>query len=56
MTQEVDTIATDTQTPAPRRDSDLLGVAYLATAGVVTIAWIGSLIWGGVALVIRLIP
>jgi hypothetical protein len=56
MNQEVNTAATDTQRPAPRPGSDLLGVAYLATAGVVMTAWIGGLIWGGVALVIWLLP
>jgi hypothetical protein len=55
MTQEVNTAATDTQRLASRRGSDLLGVAYLATAGVVMTAWIGSLIWGGVALVVWLL-
>lgn len=54
MTPEVNAAATDMQTP-PRRGSDLLGVAYLATASVVMTAWIGGLIWGGVALVIWLI-
>ncbi|WOH55124.1 hypothetical protein [Bradyrhizobium sp. BWC-3-1] len=41
--------------PGSRRGTDLLGVAFLATAGVVTTAWIGGLIWGGAALVIWLI-
>ena len=56
MNQEVNSVAIDTQTPAPRRGSDLLGVAFLATAGVVMTAWIGGLIWGGAAMVIWLIP
>jgi hypothetical protein len=56
MNQEVNTAAIDTQAPAPREGPDLLGVAFLATAGVVTTAWIGGLIWGGAALVIWLIP
>jgi hypothetical protein len=56
MNQEVNSAAIDTQAPAPRGGTDLLGVAFLATAGVVTTAWIGGLIWGGAALVIWLIP
>ena len=55
MNPEANT-AVDTQTPAPRRSSDLLGVAFLATAGVVMTAWIGGLIWRGAALVMWLIP
>ena len=47
------TNAADAQTPRPSRD--LLGVAYLATIGVVMVAWIGGLIWAGVAVVSWLI-
>ncbi|WP_409192523.1 hypothetical protein [Bradyrhizobium sp. RDM4] len=53
MTHDVNTAATDTQ--MSHRGSDLLGVVYLATAGVAMTAWIGGLIWGGAALVIWLI-
>jgi hypothetical protein len=56
MNPEVNTAAVDTQTPAPRRGSELVGVAFLATAGVVMTTWIGGLIWGGVALVVWLLP
>ncbi|WOH56104.1 hypothetical protein [Bradyrhizobium sp. BWC-3-1] len=55
MNQEVNTAAIDTQTPAPRQGSDLLGGAFLATAGVIMTAWIGGLIWGAAALVIWVI-
>lgn len=52
MNPEVNAAAIDTQTPAPPRGSDLLGVTFLATAAVFMTAWIGGPIWGGAALVI----
>ncbi|MCP3469933.1 hypothetical protein NLM33_06270 [Bradyrhizobium sp. CCGUVB1N3] len=55
MTHEAEAAATDADAQAPRRSRDLLGVAYLATIGVVMVAWIGALIWAGVAVVSWLI-
>ncbi|WFU37304.1 hypothetical protein QA640_22685 [Bradyrhizobium sp. CB82] len=42
MTHDAEAAATDAQ--APRRNRDLLGIAYLVTIGVVMVAWIGGLI------------
>ena len=47
MTQEADVATSDADTHAPRRSTDLLGLAYLATTGIVMTAWIGGLIWVG---------
>ncbi|MGV7216839.1 hypothetical protein [Bradyrhizobium sp. UFLA05-112] len=51
MTHDAEAAATDADAQAPRRSRDLLGFAYLATIGVVMVAWIGGLIWAGVAVV-----
>jgi hypothetical protein len=46
MMHDAEAAATDAQEPR-----DPIGVAYLATTGVVMVAWIGGLIWAGVAVV-----
>jgi len=43
--------ATDAEPRDPRRLSDLLGFAYLATVGIVMTIWVGGLIWAAVAVV-----
>ncbi|WP_100213515.1 hypothetical protein [Bradyrhizobium liaoningense] len=35
--------------PEARHSSNLLGIAYLGTIGVVMVAWIGSLVWATMA-------
>ncbi len=35
--------------PKQRHSSNLLGIAYLGTIGVVMVAWIGSLVWATMA-------
>ncbi len=35
--------------PTPRQKSDLLGIAYLGTIGIVMLAWIAGLVWGAMA-------
>jgi hypothetical protein len=49
MTQETEAAAPNANRPAPRQAPDLLGVAYLATIGIVMTAWIGGLIWAAMA-------
>jgi hypothetical protein len=49
MTQEAEAAAPEAETRAPRQGPDLLGVTYIATTGIVMIAWIGGLIWAGIA-------
>lgn len=46
MTQET---ATEAEVPTRRRQSDLFGIAYLGTIGIVMLAWIASLVWGAMA-------
>ncbi|SEN85739.1 hypothetical protein [Bradyrhizobium sp. OK095] len=46
MTQKA---ATEAQVPTPRERSDLFGVTFLATIGIVMLAWIGGLVWGAMA-------
>jgi hypothetical protein len=41
--------ATEVIVPKQRHRSDLLGIAYLGTIGVVMVAWIGSLVWATMA-------
>ncbi|MGY8665564.1 hypothetical protein Q3C01_24820 [Bradyrhizobium sp. UFLA05-109] len=56
MTHDAEAAATNSaDAQAPRSSRDLLGIAYLATTGVVMLAWIGGLIWAGVAVVSWLI-
>ena len=46
MTQEA---AASADVPTQRQRSDLLGVAYLGTIGIVMLAWIAGLVWGAMA-------
>lgn len=46
MTQET---ASEADVPAPRQRSDLLGIAYLGTIGIVMLAWICGLVWAAIA-------
>jgi hypothetical protein len=46
MTQEA---AAEIAVPAPRERSDPLGIAYLATIGIVMLAWIAGLVWAAIA-------
>lgn len=46
MTQET---ATEAEVPTPRQRSDLFGIAYLGTIGIVMLAWIAGLVWGAIA-------
>lgn len=41
--------AASANVPTPRRRSDLLGIAYLGTIGIVMLAWIAALVWGTMA-------
>ncbi|MDA9421171.1 MULTISPECIES: hypothetical protein [Bradyrhizobium] len=41
--------ASEVIVPKRRHSSDLLGIAYLGTIGVVMLAWIGSLVWATIA-------
>lgn len=43
--------ASEVEPREPRRFSDLLGFAYLATVGIVMTIWVGGLIWAAVAVV-----
>lgn len=54
MTQEAETAATEAALQTPPRRADLLGLAYLATVGIVMTAWIGGLVWTAVTLVMWL--
>jgi hypothetical protein len=51
MTQEAEAAAPETDTQAARPAPDLLGVAYLATMGIVMTAWVGGLIWAALAVI-----
>ena len=51
MTKETEATASEPVPPPRRRLPDLLGVAYLATTGIVMTAWIGVLVWGAIAFV-----
>jgi hypothetical protein len=52
MTPDAELAATSEAEPhAPRRLADLLGVAYLATLGVVMTVWVAGLVWAAVAVV-----
>jgi hypothetical protein len=46
MTQEA---AAEIAVPAPRERSDPHGIAYLATIGIVMLAWIAGLVWAAIA-------
>ncbi|MHC4054483.1 hypothetical protein [Bradyrhizobium sp. 25ACV] len=35
--------------PTQRQRTDLLGIAYLGTIGIVMLAWIAGLVWGAIA-------
>lgn len=50
MTQDAEA-APEPKVPTPHRSTSLLGLAYIATTGVVMTAWIGGLIWAGVEVV-----
>lgn len=43
MTQEA--AAAEAHVPTRRDRSDLLGVTFLATIGIVMLAWVGGLVW-----------
>ncbi len=45
MTREAEAAAPEVDVQIGRRNTDLLGIAYLGTMAVVMTAWIGSLIW-----------
>ncbi|MFT4116618.1 hypothetical protein [Bradyrhizobium sp.] len=42
-------VAAEADVSTERQKPDLLGIACLATMGIVTVAWIGFLIWGASA-------
>lgn len=46
MTQEA---AASANVPTRRYRSDLVGVAYLGTIGIVMVVWIAGLVWGAMA-------
>ena len=46
MTQEA---AAEIAVPTQRERSDPLGIAYLATIGIVMLAWIAGLVWAAIA-------
>ena len=46
MTQEA---AASANVRAQRHRSDLVGVAYLGTIGIVMLAWIAGLVWAAIA-------
>jgi hypothetical protein len=46
MTQEA---AAEVAAPTQRERSDPLGIAYLATIGIVMLAWIAGLVWAAIA-------
>ncbi|MCJ9731284.1 hypothetical protein [Bradyrhizobium sp. PRIMUS42] len=46
MTQDA---AASANVPTQRHRSDLVGVAYLGTIGIVMLAWIAGLVWGAIA-------
>jgi hypothetical protein len=46
MTQEA---AAEIPVPARGERSDPLGIAYLATIGIVMLAWIAGLVWAAIA-------
>lgn len=46
MTQEA---AAEIAVPTRRERSDPLGIAYLATIGIVMLAWITGLVWAAIA-------
>jgi hypothetical protein len=46
MTQEA---AAEIAVPTRRERSDPLGIAYLATIGIVMLAWIAGLVWAAIA-------
>ena len=37
------------EVPTQRQRRDLLGIACLATIGIVTLAWIAGLVWAAIA-------
>lgn len=46
MTQKA---AAEIAVPTRRERSDPLGIAYLATIGIVILAWIAGLVWAAIA-------
>jgi hypothetical protein len=46
MTQQA---AADAHVPAQRAKSDLFGTAFIATIGIVMLAWIAGLVWAAIA-------
>jgi hypothetical protein len=51
MTEEAEAAAPEGDTRAPRQRPDLLGVAFLTIVGIVMVAWVGGLMWAGIAVV-----
>ena len=50
MTPDAEVAAAPEAEPrATRRASDLLGIAYLATLGIVMTIWVGGLIWAAIS-------
>jgi hypothetical protein len=43
MTREA---AAEAHVPTQRKRTDVFGVAFLATIGIVMLAWIAGLVWG----------
>lgn len=46
MTQEA---AAEAHVPTQRLRSDLVGATFLATVGIVMLAWIAGLVWAAIA-------
>lgn len=46
MTQEA---AAEARVPTSRDRSDLLGVTFLATIGIVMLGWVGGLVWAAIS-------
>ena len=50
MTPDAEVAAAPEAEPrAPRRTSDMLGIAYLATLAIVMTIWVGGLIWAAIS-------
>lgn len=46
MTEEA---AAEAHVPSSRDRSDLVGVTFLATIGIVMLAWVGGLVWAAIS-------
>lgn len=54
MTQEAEAATHHADPDAARRSTDLLGLAFLATIGIVMTVWVSGLIWAASQLVMWL--